>query len=182
MFKPYIIDTINGVKIGIIGYTKVESTMGLPSDNFVSIVKCVWADNDPTTFNLRDTVAALRNTYHCDMVVLISHETQSQLFSGASDAVIIDDGVVKPPEVVISGHWHTWTPTYGVRLFFTARQSWRKPRPIWNISARYISTRLAHAILALKNTRSSAIPSPRYERADTHFQLDGRIQCKITPA
>lgn len=111
MFKPYIIDTINGVKIGIIGYTKVESTMGLPSDNFVSIVKCVWADNDPTTFNLRDTVAALRNTYHCDMVVLISHETQSQLFSGASDAVIIDDGVVKPPEVVISGHWHTWTPT-----------------------------------------------------------------------
>jgi 2',3'-cyclic-nucleotide 2'-phosphodiesterase (5'-nucleotidase family) len=111
MFKPYIIDTINGLKIGIIGYTKVESTIGLPSDNFVSIVKCVWADNDPTTFNLRDTVAALRNTYHCDLVVLISHETQSQLFSGATDAVIRDDATVKPPEVVISGHWHTWTPT-----------------------------------------------------------------------
>jgi 2',3'-cyclic-nucleotide 2'-phosphodiesterase (5'-nucleotidase family) len=111
VFKPYIIDTINGLKIGIIGFTKVESTIGLPSDNVITLRNCTWSGSDTSVIHLRDTVALLRNSYHCNIVILISHETQSRLYSNASDALIIDDGAIKPPEVVISGHWHSWTST-----------------------------------------------------------------------
>jgi 2',3'-cyclic-nucleotide 2'-phosphodiesterase (5'-nucleotidase family) len=111
VLKPYIVDTINGLRIGIIGFTRVESTAGLPSDNAITLRNCVWSGGDSSKINLRDTVAALRNTQHCDMVILISHETQSRLYSNSTDALVLDDGVVKPPEVVISGHWHTWCPT-----------------------------------------------------------------------
>lgn len=42
------------------------------------------------------------------MVILLSHMGQSRVTCGP-DAVIADSGGVLPAEVVVSGHWHTWT-------------------------------------------------------------------------
>jgi 2',3'-cyclic-nucleotide 2'-phosphodiesterase/3'-nucleotidase/5'-nucleotidase len=52
-------------------------------------------------------VEELREEQECDVVVLLSHIGHSRIVSG-SDALIEDSGGVDPPEVVVTGHWHTW--------------------------------------------------------------------------
>ncbi|MCG8553013.1 MAG: hypothetical protein MI799_21605 [Desulfobacterales bacterium] len=65
-------------------------------------------DSDADTIDVKDKVSYLRTTEGCDVVVLLSHVGQSRVTAG-NDALIADSGGVLPPEVVISGHWHTWT-------------------------------------------------------------------------
>ena len=110
-FAPYRIITVNGTKVGILGFTNDESTYMEPdSALLVDIVKTVWDDTDSTTINIKDYVNTLRTTEGCDVVILVNHIGQSRLVSG-SDALIEDIGGVRPPEIVVSGHWHSYTDT-----------------------------------------------------------------------
>ena len=110
-FSPYAIVTVNGKKVGIIGYTHDESAyMSDETAALIDVVPCVWDDNDSSTINIKDKVKELRETEGCDLVVLLAHIGHSRIVSG-SDALIADVGGVIPPEVVIAGHWHTWTQT-----------------------------------------------------------------------
>ena len=111
-FDPYVIVELDGgVRVGILGYTNDESSyLGSQTEGLIDVVKCVWDDSDPTTINVKEYVNTLRTAEGCDVVVLLSHMGQSRVVAG-TDAVIEDSGGVAPPEVVVSGHWHTWTET-----------------------------------------------------------------------
>jgi len=110
-FPPYVTVTVNGTKVGILGFTNDTSTyMDPDADALIDVVKTVWEDTDSTTINIKDYVNTLRTTEGCDVVVLVNHMGQSRLVAG-SDALIEDIGGVRPPEVVVSGHWHSYTDT-----------------------------------------------------------------------
>ncbi|WP_321417736.1 DNRLRE domain-containing protein [uncultured Desulfobacter sp.] len=108
-FPEYVTVTVNNTKVGILGYT-TDSSSFLGSDlvGVVEVKKCVWEDSDADTIDVKDKVSYLRTTEGCDVVILLSHVGQSRVTAG-DDALIADTGGVLPPEVVISGHWHTWT-------------------------------------------------------------------------
>lgn len=107
-FTPYVTVTVNGTKIGILGYTNDESSyLGQDTENVVDVVQCTW-EGGGGTISIKEWVNTLRTTEQCDVVILLSHMGQSRITSG-SDALLADSGGVEPPEVVISGHWHTWT-------------------------------------------------------------------------
>lgn len=111
VFPPHVMVTIDSKKIGILGYTNDSSSyLGPGTEGVVEVKKCVWDDDDPETLNIKDYVETLRTTEGCDVVILLSHIGQTRVVAG-NDALIVDDGTVKPPEVVISGHWHSITDT-----------------------------------------------------------------------
>lgn len=70
----------------------------------------MWEDTDPATINIKDYVNTLRTAEGCDLVILLNHIGQSRVVSGP-DALIEDAGGVRPPEVVVSGHWHSFAET-----------------------------------------------------------------------
>ncbi|BBO68374.1 hypothetical protein DSCA_23040 [Desulfosarcina alkanivorans] len=108
-FPEFVTVTVNGTKVGILGYTTDSSSfLGDDLVGVVEVRKCVWEDEDNDTINIKDMVNELRTTEGCDVVILLSHVGQSRVTAG-EDALIADSGGVLPPEVVISGHWHTWT-------------------------------------------------------------------------
>lgn len=115
-FAPYAIVTVNGTKVGILGFTNDESSyLGDDTDPLIDIVKCAWSDNNSATIDIKDYVRDLRETENCDVVVLLVHIGHRRLVTsdtgGSAPALIADTDGVLPPEVVISGHWHTWTET-----------------------------------------------------------------------
>ena len=111
VFPAYVTVTVNGKKVGILGYTNDESSyLGSGTEGVIEVKKCVWTDTDEDTLNIRDIVSELRSTQGCDMVILLSHMGQSRVVSG-DDVLIEASGDVAPPEVVISGHWHSITDT-----------------------------------------------------------------------
>ena len=110
-FLPYVTVNVAGRKIGILGYTNDESSyMDAGADSLVDVVKAVWEDTDPATINIKDYVNTLRTVEGCDLVILLSHIGQSRVVSG-TDALLEDAGGVRPPEVVVSGHWHSFSDT-----------------------------------------------------------------------
>lgn len=111
VFPAYVTVTINGKKIGILGYTNdTSSYLGPGTEGVVEVKKCVWDDSNPDTLNIKDYVETLRTTESCDVVILLSHIGQTRVVAG-SDALLSDDGSIDPPDVVISGHWHSITDT-----------------------------------------------------------------------
>ena len=108
-FSAYKVVTLeNGVKVGILGYTTDSSSyLGDTTEDLLDVVVAVWDDDDDDTINIKDYVEELREEQGCDVVVLLSHIGQTRIVSG-SDALIMDSGGVDPPEVVVSGHWHTY--------------------------------------------------------------------------
>jgi 2',3'-cyclic-nucleotide 2'-phosphodiesterase (5'-nucleotidase family) len=107
-FLPYVTVTVNNTKVGILGYTNDESSyLGSDTENVIDVIPCTWEGGNGR-ISIKDWVNTLRTTENCDVVILLSHMGQSRITSG-DDAVIADSGGVEPPEVVISGHWHTWT-------------------------------------------------------------------------
>ena len=108
-FTPYVIVTVNDVKVGVLGYTNDESSyLGPDTEPVIDVVPCTW-EGGTGSISIKSWVSTLRTTENCDVVILLSHMGQSRVTAG-DDAVIADTGDVLPPEVVVSGHWHTWTP------------------------------------------------------------------------
>ncbi|MEI7731508.1 MAG: DNRLRE domain-containing protein, partial [Verrucomicrobiota bacterium] len=112
-FKPYVIVTINGTKIGILGYTTGAAEVGASVAPIIDVVACDWSSTDATKIHVADYVKELRATNGCDVVVLLAHVGQSFICvdSSAAKAIIVDDGTVRVPEIAVTGHWHTWTDT-----------------------------------------------------------------------
>ncbi|HEY0256690.1 MAG TPA: DNRLRE domain-containing protein [Candidatus Methylacidiphilales bacterium] len=111
-FQPYVTVTVNGTKIGIIGYTTESSTVGPDLANTIDIVKCDWSSTNSAFVHLADTVNTLRNTLGCDVVILLTHDGHSDLCTPSSSKingpVLADTTAAKIPEIAITGHWHTW--------------------------------------------------------------------------
>ena len=112
-FKPYVIVTVNGTKIGILGYTTGAAEVGASLAATISVVACDWTSSDATKIHVADYVKQLRQTNGCDVVVLLAHTGQSSICvsSSTTTPILVDDGTAKLPEVVVSGHWHTWAET-----------------------------------------------------------------------
>ena len=113
-WDPYVIVETGGAdsqKVGIIGYSTDESThLGPETEDILDVAKVVWSDDDKKTIDLKDYVLELRNEHQVDSVVLLSHVGQKRINAG-DEALLVDTGDVKLPEVVVSGHWHTMTDT-----------------------------------------------------------------------
>lgn len=109
-FAPYNIVTINGIKIGIIGYTTQSAEVGASLASTLEVAACDWSSTDATKIHLADYVNDLRNNKGCNVVVLAAHIGHSALVDPTAP-LLVDNGAAKLPEVVVSGHWHTWTDT-----------------------------------------------------------------------
>jgi 2',3'-cyclic-nucleotide 2'-phosphodiesterase (5'-nucleotidase family) len=119
-YQAYTIVNINGNKIGIIGYT-TESADSSDTDvnAAIDVVKCDWSSTDSTKIHFADYVNDLRNNQGCTMVILLTHMGHSGLCTVTTanpTPILVDNAVAQVPEVVVSGHWHTyantvWQPT-----------------------------------------------------------------------
>lgn len=118
--KAYQIVTVNGKKIGILGFTHDNEQPGPDAAGTVEILKAAWEPRDSSTISIKEYVNTLRTVEGCDMVVLLSHVGHTRMVAGSgctssgvcdSYPLLEDSGGVRPPEVVVSGHWHTWTDT-----------------------------------------------------------------------
>lgn len=108
-FAPYNIVTVNGTRVGIIGYTTAAAEVGASLSTTMEVVDCDWSGTSAPC-HLSDYVNELRNNQHVDVVVLAAHIGHSALVDPDAP-ILVDNGVAKLPEVAITGHWHTWTDT-----------------------------------------------------------------------
>jgi 2',3'-cyclic-nucleotide 2'-phosphodiesterase (5'-nucleotidase family) len=109
-FAPYTIVTINGKKIGILGYTTQAAEVGASLASTIEVAACDWKSTDAAKIHLADYVNDLRINQGCDLVILAAHIGHSGLVDPAAP-LLVDDGAAKLPEVAVTGHWHTWTDT-----------------------------------------------------------------------
>ena len=105
-FPPTTTVTVNGTKIGIIGYTTSTATVGASLAGTLTVVDCQWTGS--ATCNIAPYVNILRNVEGVDVVILLTHDGHSDLVDPTTP-VIADTTDAKVPEIVVSGHWHTWT-------------------------------------------------------------------------
>lgn len=123
-FAPYVLINVDNdgspgtpaTRVAVLGYSTDDSTILTDETvNVLDVIEVRWSDDDPTTIDLKDWVAHLRKPTAsggegADVVVLLSHIGHRRL--NATDEILLGDmGDVPPPDVVISGHWHTWTDT-----------------------------------------------------------------------
>ncbi len=107
---------VNGTKIGILGYTTPTAVVGASLRHTLEVVRCNWnttpsgAAKVVNPCHLADFVNELRNVEHCDVVILLAHDGHSDLV-GPVTPVLADTSDAKLPEIVVSGHWHTWAET-----------------------------------------------------------------------
>ena len=114
-YNPYTIVNVNGNKVGIVGYTTESADSGDPDVNAaIDVVKCDWSSSDSSKIHFADYVNELRNTQGCSMVILLTHMGHSGLctVTGANPTpILVDNAVARVPEIVVSGHWHTYSET-----------------------------------------------------------------------
>lgn len=113
-FAPYHIVTVNGTKVGILGYTTSAAEVGATLASTLEVVDCDWTGT-AAPCHLADYVNELRAApNNVDVVVLVAHIGHGALVDqnpAVGPSLLVDDGTAKLPEVVVSGHWHTWTDT-----------------------------------------------------------------------
>jgi 2',3'-cyclic-nucleotide 2'-phosphodiesterase (5'-nucleotidase family) len=114
-FAPYVILNVNGNKIGVIGYTTESADSPESSvNNLIDVVKCDWSSTDTTKIHFADIVNELRNNQGCNQVILLTHMGHSGLCTVTTanpTPILVDNAVAKVPEIVVSGHWHTFAET-----------------------------------------------------------------------
>ena len=128
-FRPYVVVDIGATRVGVLGYLTDDSAiLTAETVNEIDVLETAWKDKNNGVDNtnvvlLEDWVDHLRKPTieggeEVDMVVLLSHIGHRRLnsdgdvgFGDANDELIGDDGDVAPPDLVVSGHWHTWTGT-----------------------------------------------------------------------
>jgi len=129
-FPAYTTVTINGTKIGILGYTTSASEVGASLSSSLAVVACDWSGT-AAPCHLADYVNTLRNTEGCDVVVLLAHVGHSAIVDPTTP-LLVDNAVAKVPEVVVTGHWHTWADTVwqpeqlNYKTIFTESDSYMK--------------------------------------------------------
>lgn len=99
--------TVNGTKIGIVGYTTPSSEVGASLAGVLEVVQCDWAGSIASGCHIAVYVNDLRNNQGCDVVILLTHDGHSDLVNPVTP-VIADTVDAQVPEIVVSGHWHTW--------------------------------------------------------------------------
>lgn len=128
-FAPTTTVTVNGVKVGIVGYTTSTATVGASLANTLEVVDCQWTGS--SVCNISTYVNDLRNNQHCDVVILLTHDGHSDLVD-PSTPVIADTADAKVPEIAVTGHWHTWSDTVwqpaslNYKTIFTESSSYMK--------------------------------------------------------
>ena len=114
-FAPWTIVNVNGNKVGIIGYTTESADSSDPAVTAaMDVVPCDWSSTDGTKIHFADYVNELRNNQGCSMVILLTHMGHSGLCTVTTanpTPILVDNAVARVPEVVISGHWHTYAET-----------------------------------------------------------------------
>ncbi len=116
-FAPYTTLTVNGTKIGILGYTTQASEVGASLSNTLEVAPCDWNSTNSANIHLASYVNDLRLNQGCDIVILAAHvghsfiATDTTLDSAPAPALLVDDGSAKLPEIAVTGHWHTWAST-----------------------------------------------------------------------
>jgi 2',3'-cyclic-nucleotide 2'-phosphodiesterase/3'-nucleotidase/5'-nucleotidase len=127
-FPPTTMVTVNGTKIGIIGYTTSSATVGASLSSTLTVVDCQWTGS--TTCNIAPYVNTLRGQ-GADVVVFLTHDGHSDLVDNLTP-VLADTADAKVPEIVVSGHWHTWAETVwqpmqlNYKTIFTEASSYMK--------------------------------------------------------
>jgi len=109
-FAPYTIVTVNGIKIGILGYTTQAAEVGASLANTLEVAACDWNGADPNGCHIAAYINELRTTRGCNLVILAAHIGHSGLVDPTAP-LLLDDGAAKLPEVAVTGHWHTWADT-----------------------------------------------------------------------
>ena len=108
--------TVNGTKVGIIGYTTPTAEVGATLTGTLEVVQCGWnttpagAANAVNPCHIADYVNDLRNNQHCDVVILLTHDGHGDLVDPTTP-VLADTVDAKLPEIAVTGHWHTWAET-----------------------------------------------------------------------
>ncbi len=129
-FPPYTTVTINGTKIGILGYTTADSEVGASLSNTLKVVACDWSGTSAPC-HLADYVNDLRNNQGCDVVVLLAHVGHSAIVDPVTP-LLVDNAAAKVPEIAVTGHWHTWSDTVwqpeelNYKTIFTESDSYMK--------------------------------------------------------
>ena len=111
-YRPYNLITMpDGTNVAILGYITDDSAiLTAETVNLIEVKETIWSDSDPNTVDIKDWVEHLRNTENADIVVLLSHIGHRRL-NATTQPLLGAGGDVTPPDVVVSGHWHTWTKT-----------------------------------------------------------------------
>lgn len=111
-YRPFNFVTMpDGTNVAVLGYITDDSAiLTSETENLIDIKETVWTDSDAGTVDLKDWVDYLRNTKNADVVVLLSHIGHRRL-NATTQPLLGFDGDVAPPDVVVSGHWHTWAKT-----------------------------------------------------------------------
>lgn len=151
--------TVNGTKIGIIGYTTPSATVGPSLTGSLEVVQCGWnttpagAANAVNPCHIADYVNDLRNNQHCNVVILLTHDGHSDLVNPTAP-VLADTVDAKVPEIAVTGHWHTYADTVwqpaalNYKTIFTESASFTKYIGELNVDAagRYLSS-TQHALI-----------------------------------
>ena len=130
-FAPYNVVTINGTRIGILGYTTSAAEVGVSLASVLEVADTDWSSSDASKVHLADYVNELRNVQKCDVVVLAAHVGHSTIVDPAAP-LLVDNAAAKLPEVVVTGHWHTYADTVwqpemlGYKTIFTEAASYMK--------------------------------------------------------
>jgi 2',3'-cyclic-nucleotide 2'-phosphodiesterase (5'-nucleotidase family) len=134
-FAPYSIVTVNGTRVGILGYTTSASQVGASLAGTLEVVNCDWSGTTAPC-HLSDYVNQLRTApNNVDVVVLVAHIGHGALVDqnpAVGPNLLVDNGVAKLPEVVVTGHWHTWAETVwqpmelNYKTIFTESSSYMK--------------------------------------------------------
>jgi 2',3'-cyclic-nucleotide 2'-phosphodiesterase (5'-nucleotidase family) len=128
-FAPTTTVTVNGTKVGIIGYTTSSAQVGASLASTLEVVDCQWSGS--AVCNISTYVNDLRNNQGCDIVILLTHDGHSDLVDPVSP-VLADTAAAKVPEIAVTGHWHTWSDTVwqpaqlNYKTIFTESSSYMK--------------------------------------------------------
>jgi 2',3'-cyclic-nucleotide 2'-phosphodiesterase / 3'-nucleotidase / 5'-nucleotidase len=128
-FDPYRVITVNGKRIGLLGYSTDDSSnlssaaevgAAEATEFMLEVAEVRWEPSSfrsdpPNTIYLKDLVRQLRKPQAeggegADIVVLLSHIGHRRL-NATNDILLGSNDEVAPPELVVSGHWHTTTAT-----------------------------------------------------------------------
>ncbi len=111
-FRPYVVITLpGGIRAAVLGYLTDDSAiLTAETEPLIDVKETIWSDSNPNTVDLKPWVDHLRTVEAADVVVLLSHIGHRRL-NATDQALLGDTGDVAPPDVVVSGHWHTWAAT-----------------------------------------------------------------------